>query len=342
MRNSTVTRVRFVGKRKVELVDDTLPDKLEAGNVLVRVETCGICGSDLLLYTGRWKQQGTTPGHEFAGIVTETGPGVTSAASGDRVTAAPMLACGACSRCREGTPALCSQNQFLTVQRDGAMATHVILPEYTLHRIPENLPSNEAVLIEPLSVAVHCFRRLGNVKGIDVGIVGAGTLGLMCVYAAKEMGAAHVVCVAKHPFQAKLAESLGADKVIEGTSVPNNLSGSQDVAVDCVGGRGEAFRQVMKLVRREGSIIAVGGYHGLAGVDMEIIVRNEITVIGSFCYSERDGRHDMDVAADMAAACREKLQSLITHTFPLREVEKALETALDKEKNRSVKVVLTG
>ena len=69
------------------------------------------------------------------------------------------------------------------------MATHVILPEYTLHRIPENLSSNEAILIEPLSVAVHCFRRLGNVKGENVGIVGAGTLGLMCVHAAKAMGA---------------------------------------------------------------------------------------------------------------------------------------------------------
>ena len=209
------------------------------------------------------------------------------------------------------------------------------------HRIPESLSSNEAVLIEPLSVAVHCFRRLGNVKGENIGIVGAGTLGLACVYTAKTMGAAHVTCIAKHPFQAKLAESLGADKVIEGTSVPDDLSGSLNVAVDCVGGRGEAFHQAMKLIRREGSIIAVGGYYGLAGIDMETLMRNEITVIGSFCYSERDGRHDMDIAADMAAACRNKpFRSLVTHTFPLREAEKALETALDKEKNGAVKVVL--
>ncbi len=140
-----------------------------------------------------------------------------------------------------------------------------------------------------------------------------------------------------------MAESLGADKVVTGTSAPEDLFGSQDVAVDCVGGRGEALHQAMRFVRREGSIIAVGGYHGLAGVDMGTLVGNEITVIGSFCYSERDGRHDMDIAVDMASACRiELLQSLITHTFPLREAEKALETALDKEKNGAVKVVLAG
>ncbi|GAF70548.1 unnamed protein product, partial [marine sediment metagenome] len=119
---------------------------------------------------------------------------------------------------------------------------------------------------------------------------------------------------------------------------PEGLSCSMDVAVDCAGGRGEALRQAMKLISRRGTIVAVGGYHGLSGLDMGALVRNEINLLGSFCYSETDGRHDMDVAIDMASQAPPK--QLITHKFALGEVQEAFETALDKEKNGAVKVVL--
>lgn len=339
MENRRVTRVRFAGKSKVEIVKDVLPP-LAGGEVLIRVEACGICGSDLHQYTGRWKQPDFTPGHEFSGVVTGCGPDVKCVETGDRVTVEPILACGKCTYCREGSTNLCTEGEFLTSQRNGGMATHAIVPAHILHRLPENLPFQEAALIEPLAVAVHCFRKLGELDGLKIGVVGAGTVGLLCVQTARAMGAAHITCVAKHPFQEKLAAEFGADIVVGGTSVPEDLSGSLDAAVECVGGRGEALRQAIKLTRPAGTIMVVGGYQGLAGIDVEDLVDREITLTGSRCYSESDSRHDMDAAIDMASGGEVSLEPLITHVFPLAQAPRAFETACDRAGTGAVKVVL--
>jgi threonine dehydrogenase-like Zn-dependent dehydrogenase len=335
-----VTRVRFAGRGKVIVEEGGPPGNVPEGEVLVRVEVCGICGTDLRRFEGRWKQPEFTPGHEFAGTIETVGPSVGGLKEGQRVTAVPLIACGNCRYCRAGESNLCEAGDVMSEVRDGAMATHVAVPAGVLRCIPDAMPSEEAALLEPLSVALHGLRMFGGVDGCTLAVAGAGTLGLLFVQAGKALGAARTICAAKHPFQRDLAGSLGADTATEASGVPDELLGAADVAVDCVGGRGEGLAQAMKLVRRGGTIVAVGGYQGLTGVDMWGAVRSEISILGAFCYSMRNGVHDMDVAMRMVEEGRVRLGPLVSHRFALSEAQRAFETALDKGSSGAVKVML--
>ncbi|MFC1672506.1 zinc-binding dehydrogenase [Planctomycetota bacterium] len=333
-------KVRFDGKLKVKIERGGDPVEPAPDEALVRVESCGICGTDLRQFEGRWPQPEYTPGHEFVGTVIRAGSSVGEVGEGDRVTAALVESCGECALCEQQRTNLCRTGGVLTESRDGAMATHVTVPAGMLHRIPDGIASDEGVLLEPLSVAVHGLRMCEETEGRTIAVCGAGTLGLLFVQAAAVLGASRVVCTARHPFQRDLAESLGADTAVNAQELPDDLAGSVDIAVDCVGGRGEGLSQAMTLVRPGGTIVAVGGYQGLAGVDMWKLVRNELQLRGAFCYSIRDGMHDMKMAIGMAAEGKVNLGRLVTHRYPLSEAQEAFETALDKTSRESVKVVL--
>ncbi len=334
-----ITRVRFAGIRKVSLERVALPNELPAGEVRLRVQACGICGTEVNQFEGRWPQPVWTPGHECAGAVEASSADTLS--SGERVAVVPLVGCGECRYCAEGRQNLCASGGVLGEVRDGAMATYLTVPASLCRRIPETMPFEEATLLEPLSVAVHGLRECGGLEGTTVGVVGAGAVGLMFVQAAKALGAARVICVAKHGFQRDLAGSLGADRVALGSEEAHALTGSSDAAVDCVGGRGEGFARAMKLVRRGGTIVAVGGYRGLAGVDMWGVVRGELTVRGAFCYSVQDGVHDMDTALQLCAEGKVSLGPLVSHRSDLSQAQKAFETAADRAGSGSVRVVLT-
>jgi threonine dehydrogenase-like Zn-dependent dehydrogenase len=337
-----MNRVRFAGRRKVVVEECVLPGEVPDGEVLVRVAACGICGTDLRQFEGRWKQSSFTPGHEIAGSVERTGPSVKGLERGARVTVVPLVACGDCRYCVEGRSNLCESGDVMTELRDGGMASHVLVPAYALRTIPDTIPDEQGSLLEPLSVALHCVRMCENAMGLTVAVVGAGTIGLLCLQVAKAMGAARAICVAKHPFQGDLARSLGADVVADASSASDDLAGTADLAVDCAGGKGNGLAGAMKLVRRGGTIIAVGGYEGLAGVDMWRAARNENRILGAFCYSKTDGVvHDMDMAIHMAADQRVQLGLLVSHRFTLSEAQAAFETASDKAASKAVKVMLT-
>jgi L-iditol 2-dehydrogenase len=187
---SKITAALFTAPHTFEVKDVDVP-AVEPKSVLVRVCQCGVCGSDLHFYRGELPlPPGTCMGHEMSGEVTEVGPGVDDFHPGDRVCIEPLLFCGSCQYCRSGQYQLCRQRQLLGTPLPGGFARYVQVPSYCLYRLPDDIDFEVGSLVEPLAVAVHGLRLAGLSVGDRVLVLGAGTIGLMAVTVAREMGRA--------------------------------------------------------------------------------------------------------------------------------------------------------
>jgi len=186
-----------------------------SGEVVVAIRAAGICGSDVHGYvgaTGR-RRPGIVMGHEAAGVVVRVGEGVASVGIGDPVALRSILACGSCEPCRRGRPNLCADRMVLGMHLDGAYADCVLVPERLVLPLAQTLSFEEGALIEPLSVAMHAVNRTPFDILDFVVIVGAGTIGLLTLLAARLRGAGSVVVTDRSPHRLAMARALGADAV---------------------------------------------------------------------------------------------------------------------------------
>ena len=213
------------------------------GEVLVRMALSGICGSDLHAMHGRhpFVPLPYHPGHEVVGVVAGAGAGVTIGL-GERVVVEPILFCGRCKYCADGRYNLCATMVFFgCTAPTGGMADLFVLPEHRLHVLPAGLSDLHAALVEPLSTPVHAVRLAGpDLTGACVAILGAGTIGLLTLIAAREHGATTIVVTDPLPSKREMALRLGADSVHDATApdvvavVRGRLGVSADVVFDCV------------------------------------------------------------------------------------------------------------
>src|SRR5258708_16966001 len=167
------------GSFRVADVPDPTP---RAREVVVRVDCCGICGTDLHIIDGEFPPTPypITPGHEFAGQIVACGPDVEpDLAEGDRVAVDPSLYCGWCRRCRAGQDNLCENWAAIGDTKNGAFAEYVAVPAVNAHKLPNRIDGQYGAMAEPLACAVHGLRRLGPVIGESVAVIGAGTMGLL-------------------------------------------------------------------------------------------------------------------------------------------------------------------
>src|SRR4051794_15165105 len=254
------------------------------GEVLVRVQRAGICGSDIHILHGSnpFARYPRVIGHEFAGFVLETGPGVSAVAAGDRVVVDPVLACGHCYPCRAGRPNVCSNLEVLGVHRDGGFRDHVVVPEANCIRVPDNVPIEIATLAEPFAVAAHGLSRTGIGAEDTVLIYGAGTVGLTVLQVARLHGAR---CIVSDMDGARLerARLYGAAVVLDPRSdnVPEAVRGENDglgptVVIDGAG--------IPALLEEAGRVASPAGRVGLLGffpgpchLSQQQIVAKELT-----------------------------------------------------------------
>ncbi len=343
------------------------------GMVLLLVRASGICGSDLHYYPLRTTPETLPGGHEIAAEVVGVGQGVTTLKAGDRV--APEMvglvrACLGCWYCRAGDYVKCLKpGQRL----GGGFAEFLPVPAHACFKLPEKLSWEEGALIEPLAVAVHACRRAQLRPYETAVILGAGTIGLCQVAAVRALGAATIIATARYPAQAAMAKALGADSLLqaeddmpwmEAASQPADRmsdgalpkSGSPlwdavakatdgrgaDVVFECVGGTsGASLNQAIAIARKGGRVISVGAPKALVPVNVTIMLRRELSLILSHCYSLTDGRHDYEVAASIIASGAARVRGLVTHRFPLKDINAAYAAAGDK-KSGALKVQLTG
>lgn len=320
--------------RKTELRE--IPDpKPASGEVVVRVHNCGICGSDLHFFSGQFPPPPVCPGHEIAGEVAEVGPGVGNVRAGDLVVVEPLVTCRQCNFCLSGNYQLCPELRVLGNMVHGGFADYVRVPASAVFPLPAKLDMAVAALTEPLAVAVHGLRLAPVCAGDRVAVLGAGTIGLMSVAAARASGASEVWVTARYAHQAEAARRLGATRVFTGSAAYVELAeaGSQrppDVVVETVGGQADTLEQALPLVRRGGTVVVLGLFTSMPALNGILLVIKEIRIVGSMTYGRTIAGADFERALDILSQRAQDFASIVTHRYPLEQIQAAFSTAADK------------
>jgi 2-desacetyl-2-hydroxyethyl bacteriochlorophyllide A dehydrogenase len=322
-RNTVGGRVRAAvidrpGTVRTAEVPDPTP---EAGEVVVEVGACGICGTDLHIADGEFPPTPypIVPGHEFAGSVVALGSGVdTGIAVGDRVAVDPSLFCGYCAPCRAGRGNLCANWGATGDTVDGAFAELVSVPARNCYRMPDEMTWQQGAMVEPLSCAVHGVRRLGAEVGESMLVVGAGPMGLLLTQLLVRSGAT-VAVVDRNPARLPLAEKLGASRVAGSVA---ELDGALFDAAADVTGAAPAMEDAFDALRRGGRFLVFGVAPAESRVSLSPfrIYNDEITVIGSMAVL-----HSFGDALDLMASGAVHTDELVSHQLPLTQFPAALD-----------------
>lgn len=321
------------------LAERPLPRLRSATDVLLDVECCGICGTDLHILSvppGHPATPGVVLGHEFVGVVREAGAEVTSLGPGDRVVVAANVSCGACAWCRRGLVNHCERFSTHGIFADGGLAPHVCVPARSCYPIAAEVPAHLAALAEPLSTVVNGARLAAVFPGEVAAVLGAGPIGLLFV-ALLRLAGATVLSVEPTRLRADVARRLGADRVVapeEAQPAVRELSGGlgADVVVDAVGSQLPA---ALALVRKGGRIVLFGmNDQARAEVAQARITRDELSVLGGYV-----GRPEevFPTAVRLLEQRRLDLEPLVTHRIGLDELPAAIE---ELRAGRAVKVAV--
>lgn len=310
--------------------------------VLVESVVMGVCGTDTHAAAGQhpFVHPPYHPGHEVVGVVRELGSGVTTVAAGDRVIVEPTLPCWNCKPCRGGRPNLCEDLGFFGCGYDqGGMADYFTLPADRLHRLPEDLDDVQSLLIEPLAAPVHAVALSGDLTGATVAVLGAGTIGLLVLAAARHAGARRVVVTDMLADKRERAARLGADAVVDAgrpdvvEEVRAELGESADVVFDCVALQ-STMEQAVALALRGGAVVVVGVPPRPVTLPLPQIQDAQLRVQGSATYLPED----FGTAAEIIRSGLVRVDDVITARFPL---EQAAEAFAASAGGHEVKVVLT-
>jgi 2-desacetyl-2-hydroxyethyl bacteriochlorophyllide A dehydrogenase len=263
------------------------------GEVLVEVDHCGICGTDIHMLLEGWADKpGLVAGHEFAGAIAALGEGVTGWEIGESVVGGPSPRCGRCRRCLEGKPSQCENRLGSIVDgHDGAFAHYVLVHATSLLRLPPGLTSRQAALAEPLAVALHGITRSGASPGDSVMVIGAGPIGALSIAALVAMGIGPVTAVEPGEKRKQLARDLGADEVLDPSELdlfpmwePERISERATYVVLECSGKKSAMEAGFSQLRRGGTLVLVGAGMEPPSFDPNRFVLNELQVVGSFVY----------------------------------------------------------
>ena len=338
---STMTRVvaEQVGKVGVLQVPVPVPGP---GQVLVRTALAGICGSDTHAVAGHHPLLPPPyyPGHEATGTVAEVGPGVSAPGVGQRVMLKPNVACGECVNCRAGRTNACQHLRWIGCDPSGglpgAMADYLLAPAGNLYLVPDEVSDRQAVLAECLATPVHAARIAGDLTGARVVVLGAGTIGLFAVMAARRAGAGTIVVTDLEPDKRDRALRHGADVAVDGAApgfvdeVLAGLDGPADAVFDCVASE-RSTRQAVSVLRRSGTLLVVGVPPKEFALPMPLVQDWELRVQGCANYTEEDIFTALGMAADLPA------DEIISDQFPLTQAAVAFERA---SRSTSGKVVV--
>lgn len=282
----------FYGKEDIRF--EEVPVKQpEDHEVLIRVKACGICGTDMHIYSGAEGAAKTTPptilGHEFCGVVEAVGAAVKSVKPGDRVSVDPNDMCGECYFCRNGKAHFCENMIGIGTTVNGGFAEYCTVREKQVYKLGDTIPFREAAMAEPVACCLHGMDLAGVKTGDTVMIIGGGTIGLIMLQLAKISGAANLILVEPVEWKRELGLKLGATAAINpatediGKRLAELGLEQVDVAIECVGMR-STMMDAIRYTGRGGTAMLFG----LTGVDDEIplkpfdIFKREVTVKASF------------------------------------------------------------
>ena len=304
----------------VEIVDEPRHGDDE---VIVRPEAAGICGSEIEGYLGRMSNRvpPLVMGHEFAGRVVDAGRGLGREWwSGHRVVVNPLLSCRACAQCSAGARNLCAKRRLIGVHVAGGFAERVAVPAANLVDLPDGVDARAGALVEPLANAVHAIalaRRLGAAETAVV--LGAGTIGLFALHAARAAGVPDVRVVEPHAARRAAALAAGA-RDVHSDAAGLARERSADLVVDAVGATATR-RSALDLVRPGGAVVLLGLHEDESALSFHRVVRDQVALQGSFAYTDADFVRALDLLASGEVALCE-----LASTLPLEAGPEAFAT----------------
>jgi L-iditol 2-dehydrogenase len=316
------------------------------GEVLIRVDACGLCGSDLHAMRNKSWANGLIPGHEISGRVERLGSdmdvdaGVESGAQdsplvpGMAVVVEPLESCHACPTCRAGRDSICPELRIAGVHRPGGLAEFIVAPAQRLYPFDPAIEPTVATLIEPLAVALHAIERAGRIDGERVLVLGGGTIGLLCAFAAEQAGARQVVIRTRYAHQSQLALDLEAGEPRDAALgiTKDGLDSRFDLVIETVGGSSPTLLEASHAAKPGGRVVVLGLFEPNPPFDPAISLNKELGLLWGNCYQTGTGNDpDFARAARMLSIHHESLSRLITTRGSLETIGQAFERAGHKE-----------
>jgi (R,R)-butanediol dehydrogenase / meso-butanediol dehydrogenase / diacetyl reductase len=320
-----VRALTWQGDDRIETLDVPRPEP-KPGWAIVETAYTGLCGTDLHICNGQHPRArpGIILGHEVAGRLSEPARGWPT---GTPVMVNPLLSCGDCTSCRYGRGHVCERLGLLGIDAPGGAAEYLAAPEQQLVRLPEALDLRNAALIEPLAVAVRAVRRGRLRLGDRVHVIGAGPVGLLIANCARLSGAATLTVSEPAPHRAAAATSYGFE-------LREKPEREADVVFDCTG-HPAVSPTVLEWAANSGTVVTVGTYPGITGVDLQSVVLRELAITGTRVYAPED----VAAAAESAARDPFGLHRLVTSVMPLDKAPDAIPLLLS---GKELKVLIAG
>ncbi len=302
--------VAEVHRRRLRVIEKP-PPVPRRDEALIRVRLAGICNTDVELLRGYHRFRGVL-GHEFVGQVETC---LDARWVGERVVGEINLACGRCDFCRRNLSRHCRRRTVLGIlNKDGAFAEYITLPIQNLHRVPDSVPDEAAVFVEPLAAACEILEQVVIDRRTRVALVGDGKLAQLIGRVLAITGAT-VTMIGKHPSKLRLARQAGLETKL-GRDTPKDWMAAFDVVVEATGSPA-GMPLALRLVRPRGTVVWKSTFHGDAQFDAAPLVVNEITVVGSRCGP-------FDRALDLLRRKKVDPLPLLERTFPLSEAPRAI------------------
>ena len=332
------------GEFEIDEAEKPTPGKDE---VLIKVERCGVCGSDPTIYRGLhpYAKKSLIMGHEFAGTVEQLGENVTHLKKGVRVTVIPHVVCGKCKPCLSETYNFCEELKCMGAEADGAHVGYVNVDAKMALPIPDNMSMEDAAMIEPACVSYHGAKR-GEVKPGDTAlVVGAGPIGIFAMQSCKVLGADKVIIADFDETRLVLATALGADGTINvgketlSEGLTRLLGNPKDVDVffDCVGEKGVVFNEILKIARRGTRIVMIGVLQSVYHVPLlPDFVQHELRISGTTMYVPQDFREMIQLMSEGKISTK----GMITHYAKLSGIKEVFKM-IDSRKEPYLKIMLT-
>ncbi len=328
-------------------ISETAKPTLGAGEVLVKMQSCGICGSDVEKVFGKYGQPSMRLGHEPAGIIVDVGPGVTEFKKGDRVFTHHHVPCYSCHLCNHGNETMCTKYYETNLSPCGLSEEYVV-PEWNVShggvlKIPDSMSFEEAAMIEPLACCVRSWNKFEFKKGDTAAIFGAGPTGMMHVMLAQANEFSAVFALDVNDFRLNFAGSIGAIPLKVGTpeSVQKILETTKNQGVDIsivATGALSAISDAITLTRKGGTIVMFGvpSKGATLSIDMSQVYSKELNIVPSYAASDKDTKQ----ALELIASGKVVAKKLITHRYSLLESQKAFEHA--HTGHNAMKIVING
>jgi len=329
--------MKLTGIRQMEMMEVSKPKIINDNDVLIKMKTVGVCGSDVHYFTtGKIGSQVVeypfTVGHEGAGIVEQMGKGVTTLKPGDRIAIEPAMNCGECDQCLAGRPHTCRKLKFLGCpgQAEGCLSEYIVMPEHCCLQIQDSMTFDQAAISEPLAIGVYAVHQSIPMKGTTVGILGAGPIGESVLLPALALGASKVFVTDKIDARLKLAKQNGAfwtgnpDKEDVVAAVKTLEPLLLDVIFECCG-KQEAFDQAIEMLKPGGKLMVIGiPEFARWSVNVDEARRKEICI-----QNVRRQNHSTEIALEMINEGIVNVSNWATHRFKLKDAKQAFDMVAD-------------